>query len=268
MVFLVIGTILMVAGTVLFFVRRSQQAKAFSVKLARPATIADLQTMAQDVAQEIGGGHWRDYVKLSGTIDCDRPLTSELKQEPCVHYTMSVKREYEETIVTKDSNGSSRTSTQRGSETVSSNAQSVPFMLRDATGSIQVNPNNADIETVKILDEFRQELLQGTTLSFGKFSLPLGGWVGQPGRRTLGYRYCEAIVPIGRQALVVATVADQVNGLQLQKPAEARQKFIIALKTDEELTSTATQNARRALYGMVACWSIGAVLLVIGIFVK
>ncbi len=265
MVLLWIGVVLLVIAIILFFVRKNQNTRASCLKLARTVTVAELEKMAKDIAQEIGGGSWREHVKVWGTIRCDRPLTSQLKQESCVHYTMSVKREYEETVTRKDSEGKSRQETQRSSEVVSSNEESCPFLLEDKTGKIEVNPDGADIETIKVLDEFRQEKARGGMISYGGFSLALGKQFGQPNRRTLGYHYSESILPIERKALVLATVSDSTGDLVLQKSTDANQKFIISLRTAEELTAAADRNAKNSFYGMVACGMIGVILVLVGL---
>jgi hypothetical protein len=99
----ILGVLLLIAGVVLFFVERFHRGRATSLKAARSVTVAELQSLSTAIASEIGGGNWRDYIKLTGMIRCERPLISELKQEPCVHYQMSVTREYEETVTKQDS---------------------------------------------------------------------------------------------------------------------------------------------------------------------
>ncbi|MDX2216207.1 MAG: E3 ubiquitin ligase family protein [Oculatellaceae cyanobacterium bins.114] len=260
--FLIAGVVLIIVGVVLFFVQKNQKNKAFCLRTARAVTTTELSQMSKAIAQEMGGGNWRDYVKLSGVIQCDRPLTSELKQQSCVYYKMEVRREYEETVTKQDSEGKSYRDTQRGSEVISSNQQSIPFTIRDEVGAIEVNPDGANIETVKILDEFRPEQAVGGLLSFGGFSLAVNSSFGS--RRTLGYRYSESILPLYRKVLVLGMVSDS-GGLVIQKPSVSDQQFIISLKTDEELTKAADRNAQGALYGMVGCIGVGAVLVVIGL---
>ncbi len=269
-VLIVFGVILLITGGILFFVQKHHRGKAFSLRMAHPATVAELQRLSGEIATEIGGGNWQDYVKLTGTVRCDgqglalgrRPLISELKQEACVHYTMSVSREYEETVTRQDSNGKSHKETRRGSEMVASNQRSIPFYLQDRTGYIEVNPDGAAIETVKILDEFRQEQFASGTLSYGDFSLSLGRSDGN--RRTLGYRYTESILPIDRQVLVVAMVSDQTGNLVLQKPSEKQYQFMISLKTEAELARVTARNAQLSRYSMLGCLGMGILMLIIG----
>ena len=257
----IIGCLLIIIGGVLVWVQKHQKTKAFSIKSARTATAAELNTTAREIAEEIGGGNWRDYIKIWGAVQTDQPLISELKQAACVYYSTAVLREYEETITEKDAKGNPVRKTRRGSETISSNQQSLPFLLQDATGQIAVNPDGAAIEAVSILNQFCPGEATGGMLSFGRFSLTLGNAQFNHGRRTLGYRYMESILPPGRNILVIGAVSDQTGSLVLGKPLQRGQKFIISLKTDEELTLTAERNAKKAFYGMIACLGIGGVLI-------
>ncbi len=261
----IFGGILIVIGIILFFVQKNYSAKLQSIQLATSSTVAELQQIASEIAGEIGGGNLREYVKVSGFIRCDRPLMSELKQQPCVHYTMRVVREYEEEQTTRDSDGKSRTETRRGSETVSSNSQSIPFTLQDQSGELLVYPDGGNIETVQILDEFRREN-SGSSISFGGFSLAIMGMGG--GRRTIGYRYTESILPCDRAVLIIGTASDDGGQVALRKPIKSDKKFIISLKSEEELAKSTANAAKGFLYGEIACFAIGVILLIVGLVLK
>lgn len=263
MAFLIIlGVICISIGVVLYVVERNQRGRAFSLRSAKPATVADLTQLAQAVAQDMGGGSWRDYVKLTGTVDCDRPLRSELTQDACVYYSMTVEREYEETVTRKDDDGDRHTETERGSEVVSSNARSAPFWLSDGTGKIEVEPDGAVIDAEQVLDEFRTEGGRNGSISYGSFSLDIG----QPrsGRRTLGYHYRESLLPLNRRVLVVGMVSDQAGRLVLQKPIQSSQRFMVSLKTDEALIAESDRTAINAALWMKICLVAGAILILIG----
>ena len=90
MAWTVVGLVFLVISAVLFFVQKSERHKAFSIRSAQTVTTSELAHLAREIAKEIGGGSWQDYVKVSGMVECDRPIVSELRQEPCVYYTMTV----------------------------------------------------------------------------------------------------------------------------------------------------------------------------------
>ncbi|MFM7599742.1 MAG: E3 ubiquitin ligase family protein [Pseudanabaena sp.] len=263
----IFGGILIVIGIILFFVQKNYSTKLQSIKLATASTVGELQQIASEIAGEIGGGNLREYVKVRGIVRSDRPLISELKQEPCVHYTMRVVREYEEQQTTTDSEGKTRTETRRNSETVSSNSQSIPFTLQDHSGELVVSPDGGNIETVQILNEFRQENFNSSSISFGGFSLAIGAGMGG-GRRTLGYRYTESILPCDREVLVIGTAADDGGQVTLRKPIQSDKKFIISLKSEEELAKSTASAVKGFLYGEIACLAIGTILVILGIVLK
>ena len=186
-------------------------------------------------------------------------MQSQLKQTDCVYYRSKVTREYEEVTTRQDESGETIQETQRESETVSSNTQSIPFYLVDPTGQIEIEPNGADIQTVKILSEFRQNAPQPTNrLEYGNFSLTLGN---QGSANTLGYKYEESILPMDREILVVGLATDAASKLTIRKPADPKQKFIISLKIAEELTQAAARSAKVARFAMIVCLAAGTVLI-------
>lgn len=241
MIFIGIG--LLGIGVILFLIQRHQNQKVFSIKSARAMTAAELTTTAGAIAEEIGGGSWRDYVKIWGEITAPQPLYSEHRQEPCVHYVSTVLREYEKTETTKAQDGSVKTEQKRVSEVVSQNKQSIPFWLRDRSGTIKVDLTGADVETIAVLDEFRPER-SGTTL---------------------GYRYQESILPTGRNALVVGAVSDLTGEVIIGKPVKSSHKYLLSLKDEEALVTTTQRNAKGTFISMIFCFGVGALLLILGV---
>jgi hypothetical protein len=256
------GILFLVAGAVLGWVQRRQQHRSTQIKLARSAQAADLATLAAAVAGEIGGGAWRDYVWLWGTAQAETPLASEFKQVPCVAYTSTVLREYEETVREKDSDGRVTTRTQRGTETVSEHRQRIPFDLVDASGPVRVDPEGATLDCVEVLNEFRPGTPVGGMLSFGPFSLALGDGGGSGQRRTLGYRYKETVLPVDRPLLVVGTASDRHGSVAIEKPTEEDQPFIITPKSHEAIAKSVSQSAQQAFWGMAGCLGLGTILVV------
>jgi hypothetical protein len=185
---IIAGVVFIVISAVLIAVRISTKKKLFEIQSTDTFSAKDLLNLYSSVKAAIGPGSFSKIVEVKGLVKCDNPLTSELSKHPCVYYSMNVIREYEETHEEKDSDGNYRTVTSRGSETISSNTQNVPFHVQDDTGKILINPNDARIDAQKVLDKFESgESSSGSTLTFGGFSFNIGGL--STGRRTLGYRF-------------------------------------------------------------------------------
>lgn len=259
------GIIFIVAGAVLWWVQNRQQSRCRQLKLANAGQAADLEATAAAVSKEIGGGAWRDYVWLWGTVQANAPLISEFKQIPCVYYTSTVVREYEETVRDRDSKGNVTTRTQRGSETISNHSQCIAFDLVDTSGQVRVDPAGANIESVEVLNEFRPGTPAGGMLSFGPFSLALGNDSAGGSRRTLGYRYKETVLAMDRPLLVVGTASDRTGTVAIEKPTQADQPYIITTKSHETITKDVGQSAQIALGAMVGCFGLGVVLVLAAI---
>jgi len=194
-------------------------------------TAGELQELIKEIGGEIGGGSYRELVELAGDIDCESPLKSPLGERDCVYYRMSVKREYEEEYYDTDSDGNQVRKTRRGSETNTSNTENRDFHLKDDTGRMLVSPDGANWDTLtKSVSKFEPDRGSGS-LSFGGFSFSLGQDIGR-GRRTLGYRYEEYIMPLDKRTLVVGQVTDEDGRVAIRKGGK---RFIITTKSKEEL---------------------------------
>ena len=231
----IIGIILLVISTIMFFTRRNQQQKLFSIKRARSVTTAELADMAGAIADEIGGGNWRDYVKLWGQVTTEEPLQSEHKQAACVYYVSTVTREYEE----KNEEGK----LERKTEQISRNRQFTKFWLKDDTGSILINPDGADIDTVEVMDELREERSGAT----------------------LGYRYKESVLPVGQDVLVLGAVSDATGKVVIGQPTQADHNYLISLKDEEQLAIATSRSAKNMSIAMFVLLGLGVVLLIWGL---
>lgn len=262
----VIGIVLLILGGALLLVRRSQQGKLLEIMGTKTSTAQELTQSAEYVAERLGErGSFKQVAEVKGILKCDNPLRSEIAQEPCAYYSMTVTREYEESYWTTDSQTKRRVRrTRRGSDVVSQNSQRIPFWVEDATGPIWVNPEGADIDAVQVVDKFESNT--GGVITLGGFSFDVGSTVGQmlSDSRTLGYRFRESILPIGRRIYVLGEVADSTGTVQIQKPS-AKGKFIISLKSEEELVRSTKSTIQWLLVGAVVSGVAGLGLVVAGL---
>ncbi len=251
----------------LFVAQNFQRKKVFLMKSTKTSTAAELKTLAKSVAEDIGPGSFHEYTEVKGKSETEEPLISELAEIQCVSYTMKVSREYEETYYTTDSEGRNVQRTRRGSEIVSSNSRMVPFDINDGTGKIRINPEGAKMVTEKVFSRFDQGEPQGMKVSMGKFNINLGNMAPKTGRRTIGYRYEEEIVPLNRELYIIGEASDSSGQLQMQLPDEKEQKYIISVKSEEELTRSAEGLVKGFLYGSIACVVLAAAIFIISFFI-
>ena len=261
------GIALLVVSVVLLLVRRAQQGKLFQIAATETSTARELTDLAEHVGHELGEtGSFVQVAEVKGLVKCDGPLTSEIAKQPCVYYASSVSREYEETYWETDSETKQQVQrTRRGSENVAGNSQRVPFWVEDGTGRVLVDPEGAEIESVKVVDRFeRGDVHQGGgSVSIGDFRIALGGasfGLGA-GTRTIGYRLRENILPLDRRVYVLGKATDSPGQLTIQASHENGGRFIISLKTEEELLRSTASAVRWLLIGTFASAVAGAALI-------
>ncbi len=258
---IVIGIGLIALGIGLVIARSVQSNKLLQIKGTETSLVKDLADLAAAVAEEMGAGSFNQITEVKGQAVCDNPLISELAKTGCVYYAMRVTREYEETYWETDSNGHRVQRTRRGQEMVAQNTRSIPFQADDGTGKILVRPDGAQIIAEKAFSQFQPGEARCTTLTFGGLSINLGG-LNLGGRRTLGYRYEEDLIPLGRDLYILGEAVDAGGELAVQKPGDKKSRFIISCKSEEELVrSTATAVTALLVSGLVA--GLGGVTLLV-----
>ncbi|MBI2567042.1 MAG: E3 ubiquitin ligase family protein [Candidatus Schekmanbacteria bacterium] len=258
------GLVFLLAGAGLGIAFFTQKSKLGLMEGTETSTAAELQQMAASVGSEIGKGAFSQMTEIKGTVVCDAPLTSELAQVPCVHYENRVIREYDETYWDTDANGNRMQRTRRGSDTVAHNARHVFFAVDDGTGRITVDAAGAKLVTEKALSTFEPGEAHGGVLRLGSFSLSLGGLSFGSGRRTLGYRYEEDVIPVGRPVYVLGEATDRNGSLRICRPADSG-KMIVSVKSEEELVRGAQRTMTWLMISAIASAALGAVLLVVGL---
>ncbi|OHD17871.1 MAG: hypothetical protein A2Y38_06085 [Spirochaetes bacterium GWB1_59_5] len=260
MIFIPIG--LAAAALILLLTGKSQGKKAFDLVSTETATAAGLAMEASDVAKEIGSGSFTKVTEVKGTVECASPLRAEMSGVGCVWYRSTVVREYEESYTERDAEGRTKSGTRRGSETVSTNERRARFMVRDATGAVEIDPEGAPIDGERVLSKFEQGEA-GSALSIGGFRLSLGAIGG--GRRTLGYKIEEWALPIGARVYVFGEARDDGGALRIAKPSAKGGRFIVTIKSEEQLLSSAKTGSRvlSVIAGVMAAGAIVTLVLVI-----
>jgi E3 Ubiquitin ligase len=257
----VVGVVLLVVAAVLYWIRRGQEARLHAIAGTETSTAQGLADLAKGVRDELGGEpSFRGVAEVTGLVRCDSPLTSDAAKQPCVYYTTTVTREYEETYWDwegTDQNRHQVQRTRRASQTVASNAQQTDFSVEDATGRVRVHPDRARFDALKVVDRFDPAPPPDLGSLIGQV---LGG-----AGRTIGYHTTESLIPIDRRAYVLGEAVDSADGLTIQAPGERGKQFIISTRSEEELIGSARSAAQWLLVGAAACGAIGALLVVLSL---
>ncbi len=256
---LVAGVILLVLTVVFAIIHVVQRRKIGHLLTAKQSTIGELTNTARAVAGELGGGGFEEMAALTGTVRCDSPLVAPLSGRPCLYYSMSVKRRYEEDYEREDSNGNRRLETRRGTETMSTQSEGTGFALVDASGTLPVQADGLDWDAkIETVDRFEPQQ-GGLNIGFGRFSMTVSAPGGR--RRTLGYEYEEHIVPVDGQFTVVGKVSDKGGTLAMGRGGPI---FALSRQTRDELIGSAKGTAQwtgiASGIGLIA----GAILTIVG----
>jgi hypothetical protein len=261
----ILTIILILVGGGLVYASRNVKKKLETMAGVETSQIADLQKRYTEVTKEIGSGSFEQVAEIKGVISCDQPLASEITRKPCAYYTMRVIREWEETYSEYNSQTQRHErKTRRGSEIMSQNTQMIPFWVRDQTAQILVNPAGAEIEAVQVIDQFQPEgpQMQGGTVTLGSLSFHFGMPKMMGDRQTLGYRFQESILPLEQNVYILGVASDSSGALSLQNPRDKGQRFLISLKSEEELLASGQSTMKWLQIGAIVCVALGLILLI------
>jgi hypothetical protein len=258
----VFGGIALAAAPILLAVMASKKRKIYQMQSVQTSTAAQLEETRSQMK-----GSFIQRAELKGKSECDSPLVSEFTGTPCVAYSIRLERQYEETRWETDSKGNRSQRTQRGSEVLSTNERRAPFHLRDSTGRIKVVPDGAELHMEKSLSKFENSFPEGR-VTIGSFALNLAQAALGAGRHTIGFKYEEKLIPLGRDLYVLGEASDESGELSIRRSSSKGEKFIISLESEEQLVASAGKAAAGLLAGAIASGAIGVTLLILGFFIK
>lgn len=256
------GLVSIAISGLLVFLYRSQKSRLGLIQSTQTSQVQLLRELAQSMKEGVGEGSFAYLTEVKGKVVCAAPLQSELGELACVYYSMRIEREYEETYYETDQEGRRTRRTRTGSDTVAENKRVTPFLVDDTTGQILIDPGGAEFLAEKVVSRFEPGgEASGGELRWGNFSLTLPSLSGD--RRTLGYRFEEEAITVGRNIYVLGEATELNGELQVKQPQEGQ--FIISLKGEEELVRDSQSSATWLLVGSIACALIGVGLVVAGL---
>ncbi|HEU5086684.1 MAG TPA: E3 ubiquitin ligase family protein [Roseiflexaceae bacterium] len=244
--YIVFGIILLVVGGLLFMVSRNEKSKLAAMTAADTYTTQMLADLHQRVTAGVGADALAQPVEVAGTIECDTPLTGPVSGKPCVAYTYTVSREYEEDVTEKNDEGKTVTTTKKSSETEKHESQRVPFYIRDDAGRVLLLPDGAELDMLSAGERFDHPASSGGRV------------------RTLGWRHTEKALPVGTRVFVLGTAVDHQGAPAIAKNPKGGQ-FIVSRKTEQELASDTQGSAKGFNIAAIVSAAIGLVLVVVGL---
>ena len=79
--------------------------------------------------------------------------------------------------------------------------------------------------------------------------------------RTLGYRYEEAVIPVGREVYVLGQVTDPGGELVMGSPGDGQ--LMVSVKSREQLMKEAGSGSKFMQGAAVVCGVLGLLLLIL-----
>lgn len=260
---IILSIFLFLVGGGLFLASIKQGKKLQQMKITETYDVNEIIQEAKDVAEGLGEkGSFNKIAEVKGKILCDTPIKSELAQIDCVHYSMKVTRNWEEKYWETDAEGNKTQRIRTGSDVVASNDRSVPFYIEDNTGKIKIDPAGSEMYKEKVYSRFLQGEPNGPSITIGSFSFNFGNVSPGSGRRTIGYTYEEHAIPLNRNMYVLGEAVDNGGDLRITKPKDKENKFIVSLKSEEELSTKFEGTLKGLQWGAMACEITGAAILI------
>lgn len=190
-------------------------------------------------------------VEVKGTAKSPAPLRSFLAAADCVlfHYRIEERWSRTETETYTDSKGNSRTRTTRrtGWKTVAEDFQSQPFYVRDETGDLLVQPDQATLELATL---FSETVSYGHPLYYGKG--PDITVDDSDGVR----RFVETGLPLHATLFVAGRARERLDIVAPEIAADpAADLFLISTRTEEKV----------ALGHAIGSWSAWVVGLAVAV---
>jgi hypothetical protein len=227
----IVAGVLAVAALVLFVIGRSLRSKVAEISGTETSSAASIAELASAVAKDIGAGSFADRVEVKGKAVALEPLTADFSGTAVVWYECVVTRQWEEEYWETDKDGNRHRRTRSGTDTVSSIRREPLFEIDDGSGRIAVDPRGAQLEAENSWSSFEAAGAGRSSMTVGSFVFNALAAAG--GRRTIGYRFTERSIPVGRELYVLGSASDQGGRLRIVKPEKGR--FIVSTRSEEAI---------------------------------
>jgi hypothetical protein len=205
-------------------------------------------------------------VELYGKAEVAEPLVAPGTGTRCVYFQHKIEQLFEELhygggydSIRGGYNDVNRTTHEW--RTVSDNKQYLPFLLRDSSGAIQVDPRDAEIVAKETLSNAPQGVQEhsdgGGGIMEAAKNLTVGAFSMQTGQR----RQSEWVVATGVPIYVLGAAVVTPQGPVVEKGEDP---FIVSWKAEEELTKHISWRLAGWLVGASAAIVLGALVIFYG----
>ncbi|MEV4422098.1 GIDE domain-containing protein [Patulibacter sp. NPDC049589] len=258
---LIAGVVLLVVAVIAVFVARSERGKARKATATETLSCGDVATLSSGVAAEVGAGSFSQRCEAVGTAapGPDGLVDAPESQVDAVWVRTKVIHKYWVMEETRQDGKTTRTRRER-EETVSENESTTAFQLTDATGSVVIRPDGADVDRPeKVVDRFEaRSAMNQAGEGFLSSLLRVGNDTG-----TLGFQHQEWVIRPGEELYVQGEVSDRTGPLVFAKP-EDKGDYLISTRSEDEIVAGAERNGKIAVAVAGVAGVVGIVLLIAG----
>lgn len=189
----------------------------------------------QQIHRHAGGGFGQPC-EIVGVAECEWSLTGPLSGQPCVAYSHTITwEEWKQTVHhERDGFGRRKFDTSDhyiGGGTDVDDRHVQTFWVRDATGRVRVDPQNAEIDLMEI-----DERYEDMSTSFGG---------------TRRATRIEKALPLGHQVYVLGYLGErQGEPVLMRHPSNPQKKFLISYRSERDFARASSRSA--SLYYFLA----------------
>jgi E3 ubiquitin ligase len=253
------GIIALVVGAIAYYYAHNQQRSLNAMTLTETVTCGELGELSQAAAEAVGSGSFGQACEVVGVAapGTQGPLTAPESGREVVWHRTVLTEHY--TTTETDSNGKSRQVEK--TRIVAQHESQEPFLVRDATGTISVDPRGADVDNPFTLADKFERNGSGIDLGDSKWA----NIAEQFAKASVqgGIQHEEWGIPVGQQLYVLAEANDRSGALTMSRPEHGR--FLISTKTEEDLRESAGNTVAIATSIAVVAGIAGIVLIVLGL---
>ena len=261
------GAVVALIGLFLWMAKNKKEGKSATLSVTDTSRVSEINENYESMRNTMGNGNFTHFCEVKGVAHSDTPIVSELAKQQCVYYSSKVVHEYERMEERRDSNGKITRNWVKKSDVVSDNTKwANGFGVKDGTGFIGIDPAKAELHAVQIHSNFeRGDLNQNSAANVIASAISQSLTGGSNTRRTIGYRYTEMAIPLNTNLYVIGDANDREGRLQIAKPADKSQPFIVSTKSESELAGDLGSSIKGLKIGAYICWALGTGIAVFGL---
>jgi hypothetical protein len=253
------GIIALVGAAVALFIARSQRKSLRAMTLTETLTCGELGQLSAAAAEAVGGGSFGQACEVVGAAapgGGGALSAPESGREVVWHRTILT-----EHYIATETDAQGKSHEVDKTRVVARQESQEQFLVRDATGTIVVDPRGADFdEPFALVDKFERNV-SGIELGDSKWA----SIAEQLAKTSIqgGIQHEEWGIPVGQQLYVLGEANDRSGPLTMSRPEKGQ--FLISTQTEQDLRKDAGRSAGIATGIGVVAGVLGVALLVLGL---